>query len=271
MQFLARMILGLVVCVMSGGWLCAADERELPLVLEEDFERGMDRWQTTDPDPASGVWRIVEARLAATRIASEAERGRAAAVNHVLRVTGQSKYEPPHRSPHSIAWLKDVVIGDFVLTARVQNTNPGAGPHRDLCFFWGYQDPAHYYYVHLGAKPDPAACQIFIVNNAPRTAITVDEAKGTPWTDGWHNVKVVRRVADGAMEVYFDDMEKPLMTARDTTFGPGRIGLGTFDDNGNFDDVVLRGDVVTRVTDQEMRNQPAAQRPAINENGGENP
>jgi hypothetical protein len=223
-----------LLLLLSASSLRAA-ETDLPLILQEGFEQGMARWQPTD-DPVNGVWKVVE------------QAGRAGVppfgtrVNHVLRVTGQSKYEPPHRSPHSIVWLKDIIVKDFILTARVQNTNPNAGPHRDLCFFWGYQDPAHFYYVHLGAQPDPAACQIFIVNDAPRTAITVQEAKGTPWTNGWHHVKVVRRVADGTMEVYFDDMEKPLMTAKDTKFGAGRIGLGTFDDNGNFDDVVLRGD-----------------------------
>jgi hypothetical protein len=150
-------------------------------------------------------------------------------------------------------WLKDIVVKDFELSARVQNTRPDAGPHRDLCFFWGYQDPAHYYYVHLGARPDPAACQIFIVNDAPRAPITTNEPKGTPWTDGWHNVKIVRRVADGTMEVYFDDMEKPAMVAKDTKFGAGRIGLGTFDDHGNFDDVVLQGEKVN--AEVGMRNE----------------
>ena len=87
----------------------------------------------------------------------------------------------------------------------------------------------------------PNACQIFIVNKAARTPITVKTAKGTPWRDGWHTVKVVRRVDDGAMEVYFDDMDEPLMTAEDKTFAWGRVGLGTFDDHGNFDEVVLRG------------------------------
>jgi hypothetical protein len=133
------------------------------------------------------------------------------------------------------------VVTDFELTARVQNTNSTAGPHRDLCIFWDYQSPSHFYYVHLGAKPDPHACQIFIVNDAPRTMITERQAKGTPWTDGWHKVKVVRRVEDGTMEVYFDDMQKPYMTARDKTFASGQVGIGTFDDHGNFDDVVLRG------------------------------
>jgi len=203
-----------------------ADDARLPVLLRESFECGMGRWQTTDPDPADSVWRIIST-------------GRRC--DHALRVTGPSKYQPPYRSPLSIAWLKDVVVGDFELSARVQNTNVHAGAHRDLCLFWGYQDPAHFYYVHFGAKADPNACQIFIVDGAPRTMITVDQAEGTPWTEGWHDVKVVRRVDDGTIEVYFDDMTNPLMTARDTTFTWGQVGLGTFDDHGNFDDVVLRG------------------------------
>ena len=74
--------------------------------------------------------------------------------------------------------------------------------------------------------------------------ITNDQAEGTPWTDGWHDIKVTRNVERRHGEVYFDDMTKPLMTAKDTTFGAGDIGIGTFDDSGNFDDIVLRGEQV---------------------------
>ena len=223
-RFVLAVAYGLVFIQLIEG--ASLVETELPLLLNEDFEEGLARWQTTDPDPAASVWKIIETGPPG---------------NHALRVSGPSTYQPPHRSPHSIALLKDMMVSDFELQARVQNTNATAGPHRDLCIFWGYQDPAHFYYVHFGAKPDPHACQIFIVNDAPRKMITVDQAKGTPWTDGWHTVKVVRRVADGTMKVYFDDMEKLLMTARDKTFTSGQIGIGTFDDHGNFDDVVLRG------------------------------
>ena len=216
----------MAVCSIGGQVALCADNSP-PLLLKENFEHGMTRWQTTDPDSADSVWQIIEAG------------GRG---NHALRVTGRSKFQPPHRSPHSIALLKDIAVGDFELTARVQNTNTTAGAHRDLCIFWGYQDPSHFYYVHFGAKADPHACQIFIVNDAPRKMITVKQAKGTPWTDGWHQVKVVRRVSDGTMEAYFDDMKKPVMTAKDKTFEWGQVGIGTFDDNGNFDDVVLRGE-----------------------------
>jgi hypothetical protein len=225
MRQVFQLLLCVAACFLGVRAVWPADTEQEPLV-KEDFEHGMKRWKTTDPDPANGVWEIVELR----------DGGK---TNHALRVTGISKYQPPHRSPHSIAWLKNVKVGDFELTARVQNTNTTAGGHRDLCIFWGYQDPSHFYYVHFGAQADPHACQIFIVNDAPRKMITKRQAKGTPWGDGWHKVKVVRR--GGTMEVYFDDMKKPLLTAEDKAFGAGLVGIGTFDDHGNFDDIELRG------------------------------
>lgn len=220
--------LGLALTVSVDSRAVAAET--LPLLHADDFENGVERWQTTDTDAiAKPSWEVVELNGAAGKLTK------------AFRTTGKSDYKPPFRSPPNFALLKDAIVGDFVLTAKVQSTNVDAGPHRDMCIFWGYQDPSHYYYVHLGAKPDPAACQIFIVNGAPRTPITVKKAKGTPWTVGWHDVKVVRRVADGTIEVYFDDMDEPLMTARDDKFQWGQVGLGTFDDNGNWDDFELRG------------------------------
>jgi hypothetical protein len=79
------------------------------------------------------------------------------------------------------------------------------------------------------------------VNEAPRTKISTKTTPGTDWTDGWHAVRVVRRVADGTIEVYWNDMTTPVQTAKDGTFAWGRIGLGSFDDTGDWDDVVLRG------------------------------
>jgi hypothetical protein len=217
-----------IAVTCAAGKLAFADESKLPLLFKDDFEHGMSHWQTTDPDPAKGVWKIID--------------DGAGKKNHVLRVTGPSTYRPAYRSPFSIALLKDFKVTDFVLTARIKNTAKDAGPHRDLCIIWGYQDPSHFYYVHYGAKPDPHACQIFIVNNAPRLMITDKESKGTPWNDDWHNIKIVRRVADGTMEAYFDDMKTPFMAAHDKTFKWGQVGVGSFDDHGNFDDVELRGE-----------------------------
>jgi len=203
--------------------LCVAwSADDLPVLLKEDFKRGFARWDTTD----AGAWRV-------------SEFGKPG--NRVLELYGASKYKPPHRSPVNIALLKYNTVSDFVLTAKVRTTKKSYG-HRDMCLFFGYQDPAHFYYVHLGQKADDHANQIFIVNDAPRTKISEKTSAGTPWKDDtWHQVKIVREVKSGLIEVYFDDMEKPMMVAHDKTFDWGRIGLGSFDDTGMWDDVELSG------------------------------
>lgn len=222
-----------VVAALSQESLRANEAPEsLPVIYADDFEHGMNRWETTDPDPGQGVWNIAEII------------GPHGKPSRVLRVGGSSKYQPRFRSPFSIAWLKGISVGDFEMTVWVQSTNKSAGGHRDMCLFWGRKDADHFYYVHLGAQADPAACQIFIVNGAPRAPITLKKAKGTPWDDGWRRVKVIRRTADGTVAVYFDDMSEPLMTAQDKTFVSGGVGLGTFDDHGNWDDFELRGTAI---------------------------
>ena len=231
---LCFLVSNVVVCdeVTSDEVATVADEKmpQQPLIHKDDFEDGLKSWRTTKDD----VWKIIETK-------------RDGKTSKSLRVTGKSKYQPPVRSPHSIAWLKEKFVGDFVLTVKGENTNYKAGGHRDLCLFWGRQDASHFYYVHFGAVADPHSCQIFIVDGKDRAKITVDEVKGTPWGEGveWHTLRVERKVEEGTIKVFFDDMKKPHMTAKDTTFAWGEVGLGTFDDNGNFDDFELRGTVVT--------------------------
>jgi hypothetical protein len=203
--------------------LSAQDAKDLPLVYEENFEKGASNWEPTDPNN----WRIEETPMGKV----------------YAQIAKQSKYEPPHRSPFNLSLLKDVVVGDFVLEAKLKSTIPDYG-HRDMCLVFGHQDKAHFYYVHLGKQTDDHANQIFIVNDAPRTKISTKTTPGTNWTDNWHHVKIVRRVADGTIEVYFDDMKTPVMTAVDKTFTSGRIGIGSFDDTGVWDDIKLHGQKV---------------------------
>ena len=212
------------LCFFSLCFARAADD--LPVLLKEDFKRGFARWDTTD----ASAWKVREFGKPG---------------NRVFELYGASKYKPPHRSPVNMAMLKYQTVGDFVLTAKVRTTKKSYG-HRDMCLFFGYQDPAHFYYVHLGKRADDHANQIFIVNGAPRTKISTRSTPGTDWDDHWHHVKIKRRVAEGTIEVYFDDMEDPVMTADDKTFAWGQIGLGSFDDTGQWDNVKLSGRVVER-------------------------
>ncbi len=196
-----------------------------PLVHADHFEEGTDHWTMTD----DAAWEI-----------KRKDGG------GVLSLHKQSKYKPPHRSPHNIALLDDKLVGSFQLTAKVKTTTRDYG-HRSMCLFFGYQDPAHFYYVHLGQKTDDHANQVFIVNEAPRTKISLETTEGTPWdAEKWHDVKIVRNARSGDIAVYFDDMEKPIMRAKDKTFTWGQVGLGSFDDTGDWGDFELRGAVLKK-------------------------
>lgn len=216
-----------LVAVFGSECHTASAADPLPVLFKDDFEKGMDHWQPMDPKS----FNLIEVK------------GADGKTTHAMRAEGTSKYKTKFRYPPNFALLKDVVVGDFEITARTQNTRPEAGPHRDMCVFWGYQDDTHFYYVHMGAinTPDTNSCRIFVVDNGDRKPISLKQPADVPWTDGWIDVKVTRNVATGETAVYFNDMKEPRWTAKDDRFKWGQVGLGTFDDHGNWDDFELRG------------------------------
>src|SRR5262245_29365394 len=98
------------------------DKASLPLVFEEDFEKGADRWEPSD----KSAWKIKEA--AGGKVFSQFGK--------------KSSFKPPHRSPLNFALIKDLVVGDFTLDVKALSTEKDYG-HRDLCLFFGYQDAGH--------------------------------------------------------------------------------------------------------------------------------
>ncbi|MGI9515967.1 MAG: hypothetical protein ACR2NP_02880 [Pirellulaceae bacterium] len=208
--------------VLATGWPCCtsnaqddASPERWPVVFQSDFSRINRAWESLDPDS----WKVEDGRLQLFQKASD--------------------YSPPFRSPLHITLLRTPSVADFVMDVRVRSTHEHYN-HRDVCLFFGYQDPSRYYYVHLGQQTDPRANQIFIVNEADRTKISLTTTEGTPWDEDWHHVRLVRDSRSGDIRVYFDDMQTPVMTANDRTFVTGRVGLGSFDDTADFDDLSIR-------------------------------
>ena len=191
----------------------------MPLLFTEDFSQGSERWEPTD----AAAWKI------------EMENG-----NAVYTQFQASKYEPSYRSPFNISLLKDLWISDFVLELKAKQTGEEYG-HRDLCFIYNWRDPAHFYYTHIATAADPHANSIFLVDGAPRVSIALMRTDGTQWTQDYHTIRIVRDTKSGLIEVYFDDMAKPIMKAMDPHFTAGRIGVGSFDDTGKFDDIRIWG------------------------------
>jgi hypothetical protein len=219
----------LVIAVAVGvciGSAAAAEDADIPegykLLYSQDFEKEKSiqdfefteasKWQLSDKDG-----------------------------NHMLECTGPGKYRGKVRSPFSIGLISDQWFGDFVLEVDLLQTGREYG-HRDMCLFFGFTDPAKFYYAHMATKADPNAHNIFIVNDVPRTNIAKKTTEGIEWGDEqWHKVRLVRKVAEGTIELFFDDMTEPLMVAEDKTFGNGCIGFGSFDDAGMIDNIKIWG------------------------------
>lgn len=160
---------------------------------------------------------------------------------NALELTQQSKYTPPHRSPFNLALVGNKVFGDCVIEAQCLQTGKEYG-HRDMVFVFGYQSPSKYYYVHIATKADDHANNVFLVKDAPRVKIAKETNAGNNWgLNVWHKVRIERTVADGAVKVYFDDLEKPIMIAQDKTFGAGWVGFGSFDDTGKIANIRIWG------------------------------
>jgi hypothetical protein len=158
----------------------------------------------------------------------------------VLKTAG--KPGGPIRRPARLAILKGPDLGSLTLRARVRCDRDAAVKGRDVLLVFGYRSPSRFYYVHLSNEVTYPHNGIFVVNDADRQRLS--EMKGeAPLTDReWHDVRLVRDVARGSVEVYFDGSRAPVLTARDTTFASGRVGVGSFDDTAAFRDIVVEGE-----------------------------
>ncbi len=196
------------------------DKQAKKQTYTEDFESGMKAWKVTDEK----CWKIEKANKSSV----------------LSLFKKQTKYSPKVRSPRHIAINQVKQWKSFQLDVDVLSTHKDYN-HRDVCIFFGYQNPSKFYYVHLGKKTDNAANQIFIVNDKPRTKISTKTTRGTNWDNKWHKVRIIRDANSGKIEVFFDNMKKPVMVAENKQFTWGKIGLGSFDDTAQFDNLVIKG------------------------------
>jgi hypothetical protein len=141
----------------------------------------------------------------------------------------------PIRRPAAIALLDSPAATNFTMTADVRSTAPVDLLVRDVLLILDYQSPSRFYYVHIAGKADGVHSGIFLVNDADRKRI--DTPGSTPhMTDqAWHHVRLERDATGaGTIRVFFDDLAEPILQATDTTLTSGRVGVGSFDETGEF-------------------------------------
>jgi hypothetical protein len=135
------------------------------------------------------------------------------------------------RRPLQFVRLKGTKVGSFALDVKVRR----AGGSMIVVF--NYVDTLHFYYAHLSQDPGTKVDVhngIFIVDGGPRRRIAGLEASPALPDRSWHDVRIVRDVRSGSIQIFLDKETKPRFSVVDRTFTNGQVGLGSFDETGDF-------------------------------------
>ncbi|GAB3814803.1 hypothetical protein GCM10028820_11380 [Tessaracoccus terricola] len=144
------------------------------------------------------------------------------------------------RRPFEYALLDEGPFGSVAIDAEVRLDEPASVNNRDVILVFGHQSDTEYYYAHLSKDNTIYAHNgIFKVDGKDRERID-DQWDGTVGAppavtdEEFHDVRLVHCVDTGDIAVWVDGLERPLMTANDTTFTEGRVGFGSFDNFGRM-------------------------------------
>ncbi len=211
-----RVVLLVAVCLFAccavSGWaasLCGG-AHPVSVSIRENFTTGsLNAWKM----PFADDWKILkEGDL------------------HYLHMERNRPPELP-RHPVQFALLKGVKVGSFTMDVKVRSRQSS------MIVVFNYVDPLHFYYVHLSDNPGTKISVhngIFIVDGAPRRRIAGLEASPALPDHSWHDVRIVRNVRTGSIKIYLDKQTEPRFSVIDHTFTCGQVGLGSFDETGDF-------------------------------------
>jgi hypothetical protein len=155
----------------------------------------------------------------------------------VLRLVEHRSPLPGPRRPIQFALADMPEYARLILEADVRPL--GAS----LLIAFAYRDAAHFDYAHFsvdtGAK-QPVHNGIFHVYGGERVRISSDRGPAAFSATGrWHHVKLIHDAATGVVDVMVDGKAVPALHAVDLSLGCGKIGPGSFDETGEFRNVII--------------------------------
>lgn len=158
--------------------------------------------------------------------------------NHFLHMTRAGEIGEPRR-PLQYAILKDSCVGDFTLDVKTRRT----GASKSVLVTFGYQDTLHFYYAHLSSDDGNVRVHngLFKVDGGERFRIAGTGSAPVLPDAGWRRIRIVRDVSTGKIDVFAGSDPQPRFHFVDRSFRWGRIGLGSFNETGDFDDLHIQG------------------------------
>lgn len=161
--------------------------------------------------------------------------------NGILRLITSSEPVPgqPRRPTHFVL-AETPSFRKVTIEADVKRNQ------RSLIFVYAWQDANHYDYVHISS--DNALKQnvhngVFHVFGGERVRISpLDGPAALPTTD-WTPIKLVFDGDTGRCYMEVNGKRNPSLEAVDLSLRHGRVGMGSFDETGDFRNVKISGEV----------------------------
>jgi hypothetical protein len=118
---------------------------------------------------------------------------------------------------------------------------------RSLIIVYAYQNESHFNYAHISS--DNAVKQnvhngMFHVFGGERVRMSSLEGPASFTTQDWTPVKLVWDGATGQAYVEVNGKRNPSLTATDMSLKWGQVGLGSFDETGDFRNIKVTGTMV---------------------------
>jgi glucose/arabinose dehydrogenase len=129
-----------------------------------------------------------------------------------------------------------VVPNDFTLTAQGTATMT-SGSWDDFLILFGYQDENNYYYAIFNESDDANTNALFKLQGGVKTQLLDFGSNVTAASTTLYSIRIER--VGNSIKVY---KGSSLMgTATDSSFSNGRVGLGTYNNNASFDNLMVTG------------------------------
>ncbi|NUM77390.1 T9SS type A sorting domain-containing protein [candidate division KSB1 bacterium] len=143
---------------------------------------------------------------------------------------------PDEKRLGELSIINSQTWGDFTFECDAKSEDAGIGNSgADLSIVFGYQDFDSYYYVNYNRESGFTEMHR-IHDGGPR--VTLATYNAPTFDDGnYHKLRIERE--GSVMRAYFDGIL--ILSGNDSFFGEGRIGVGSFNDAGYFDNIVITG------------------------------
>lgn len=149
-------------------------------------------------------------------------------------LTGREPLPGP-RKPFQFALMEMPPASHVTLEADVRPTK------RSLMIVFAYQDPEHFDYVHFSTDTAAKAAVhngVFHVYGGERVRISAPAGPAAfSAINRWFHLKVEWNGATGQVQGFVDGVAVPALHAVDLSLTSGRIGIGSFDETGDFKNV----------------------------------